>query len=361
MKRTALLLIIALVGLSMLVSCRPAELEGAFVEYKANRFDKALELAQLSTEKYPQNGEAWLLLGRLYGKKDQFADMVSAFDKAVELNPQYATTVQNERTYYFQINFNKGVTNYNAFTKLEDRKSEKAQKTIDNAIEGFNNANIIKTDYTATNLLASCYNISDRSDESLKYYNELTKIAPDTAASWLAVGTFYFTKGNYEKSVENLKKALAIEPNNVEAVTLISQAYDMLKDTDNAITAYEKAKKLNDQEKAFPYNLGLIYNKLLNAEGVDEATKAKYLDKLIENFGQVIELDPDIQIAYQMKAYAEIQKEKYEDAVATLNTGIEHFPEEGALWFNLGIAYTRLAKAKEAKNAFKKAEELGYK
>ena len=35
MKRTSLLLITALVGLSMLVSCRPAELEGAFVEYKA--------------------------------------------------------------------------------------------------------------------------------------------------------------------------------------------------------------------------------------------------------------------------------------------------------------------------------------
>ncbi len=162
MKRTALLFITALVGLSMLVSCRPAELEGAFVEYKANRFDKALELAQLSTEKYPQNGEAWLLLGRLYGKKDQFGKMVDAFDKAVEMNPQYAVTVKNEKIYYFQINFNKGVNNYNTFTKLEDHKSEKAIKTIDQAIEGFSNANLIKTDYTATNLLASCYNISGR-------------------------------------------------------------------------------------------------------------------------------------------------------------------------------------------------------
>lgn len=361
MKRTALLLITALVGLSMLVSCRPAELEGAFVEYKANRFDKALELAQLSTEKYPQNGEAWLLLGRLYGKKDQFTKMVDAFDKAVELNPQYATTVKNERTYYFQINFNKGVTNYNAFTKIEDKKSEKALKTIDRAIEGFANANTIKTDYAATNLLAACYNISDRPDESIKYYTELTKIAPDTASSWLAVGTFYFVKSDFKKAVENLKKALEIDPENVEAITLISQAYDMLKDTDNAIQAYEKAKKLNDKEKAFPYNLGLIYNKLLNVEGIDQATKAKYLDKLVENFGQVIKLDPNIQIAYQMKAYAEIQQEKYNTAVETLNAGIEHFPEEGALWYNLGIAYSRLAKAKEAKDAFKKADELGYK
>ena len=361
MKRTALFLITALVGLSMFVSCRPAELEGAFVEYKANRFDKALELAQLSTEKYPQNAEAWLLLGRLYGKKDQFAKMVEAFDKAVELNPQYETTVKNERTYYFQINFNKGVTNYNAFMKTEDRQSEKAKKIIETAMDGFHNANFIKTDYSAINLLASCYNIANRSDEALKYYIELTKIAPDTATSWLSLGTYYFTKSNFEKSVENLKKALELEPENVEAITLISQAYDMLQDTDNAIKAYEKAKALNNMEKAFPYNLGLIYNKLLNAEGLNPETKTKYLDKLVENFGLVIELDPDIQIAYQMKAYAEIQLEKYNDAIKTLKAGIEYFPKEGALWFNIGIAYSHLAKAKEAKEAFNKAEELGYK
>lgn len=360
MKKFSLFLIAALVGLILLTSCRPPELEGAFVDYNAGRHDSALKLAEIAVQKYPQNGEAWFLVGRIYGKKERFSEMVHAFDKAVALNKQYEKEANNEKTYYFQTSFNKGVTRYNAFTNVEDRESEKALKIINQAISSFKDANTIKTDYKTTALIATSYNISARTDTAFIYFTELTKINPDTTDSWLAVSNYYFHNKNYEKSIDNLKTALELDPNNVEANTLISQAYDMLGDTENALKAYEKAKELNKEEKAFPYNLGLIYNKLLNTEGIDEALKVDYLNKVVENFSLVIDLDPEIQVPYQMKAYGEIQLKKYEDAVGTLMTGIDHFAEDGSLWFNLGIAYTHLEKKKEAEDAFAKAEELGY-
>ncbi len=360
MKKFSLILITALFGLSLLTSCRPPELEGAFVDFNAGRFDNALVLAKEAVAKYPQNGEAWLLLGRLHGKNENIKEMIPAFDKAVALNKQYEKEVENEKMYYFQTMFNKGVNSYNAFTKLEDRSSEKAIQTIDKAIENFKKANLIKRDYKTTDLLATCYNISVRPDEALTYYIQLTEIEPDSAGSWVAVGSFYFYAKNYEKAIENLEKALELDQNNIDAITLLSQSYDMLDDMDNALKAYEKAKALNKEEKAFPYNLGLIYNKMVNKEGLDEATKNAYFGKMIENFGDVIRLDPNIKVPFQMKSFAEIQMKKYEDAVETLNSGLEQFPDDGSLWFNLGVAYTHLQNKVEAKKAFDKATEFGY-
>jgi len=361
MKKFSFLLITGLLVLVMLSSCRPPELEGAFVDFNANRIDQALVNAEKATAKYPGNAEAWFLLGKIYGKKDRFGDMVNAYDKSLTVSKQYEIDIQNERLYYFQTSFNKGVTNYNAFLKQENRETEQAVKIIDNAIRNFKNAKLIKEDYKSTDLLATCYNISVRPEEAFAYYQELIKIDPDTADSWIAVGNYYFVSQKYDKTIENMEKALEIDPNNVEAITLVSQSYDMLEDTENALKSYERAKLLNKEEKAFPYNLGLIYNKLVNVEGLDEATKTTYFDKIVENFGQVIDLDPTINVPYQMKAFAEIHQKKYDEAIVTLKAGIEQFPTDGALLFNLGVAYTHQGKKTEAQAAFDKAEELGYK
>ena len=146
MNKLVLLFAVTIMGLSILTSCRPPELEGAFVDFNAGRIDNALVLAEDAAKKYPDNAEAWLLLGRLYGKKDRIAEMVSAFDKSVALSPQYANEIKTERAYYFQTLFNGGLTNYNAFLKAEDRASEKAIKTIEKAISNFKCANVIQED-----------------------------------------------------------------------------------------------------------------------------------------------------------------------------------------------------------------------
>lgn len=361
MKKFSILIAAFSLALLLLTSCRPPELEGAFVDFNAGRLDNALKLAEKAVSLYPQNAEAWYLLGEIYGKKDRFADMVNAFDKSLAQGNTFATKIETTKLIYFQNAFNNGVNNYNAFTKFEDRKSEKAIKTINRAITAFKNANTIKQDYKSLSLVASSYNISDRSDSAFVFYQEMAKAKPDTADAWIALGNYYFMNKNWDKTIENMKKALEFDENNVEAITLISQSYDMKGDAENALKAYEKAKELNPEEKAFPYNIGLIYNKWLNKEGVSDSDKAFYLEKLVENFGRVIELDPEIEVPYQIKAYAEIQQKKYEDAIETLNSGLELFPEAGELWFNLGVAYTHLNKADEAKDAFKHAEELGYK
>jgi len=100
MKKALVALFSLIILLSVLVSCRPPELEGAFVDYNAGRYDNALKLAKGSTEKYPANAEAWFLLGQIYGKKSMFGEMADAFDQSLKVGPAHKAAIKNEKLYY---------------------------------------------------------------------------------------------------------------------------------------------------------------------------------------------------------------------------------------------------------------------
>ena len=361
MKKILFSLLSILVLGTLLTSCRPPELEGAFVEYKQGRIDNALSLAKEATEKYPNNSEAWFLFGEISAEKGNYKDMVEAFNKSLAIDNKFETKINQAREYYFQTEFNKGVNNYNTYTKQEDRNSEKAKELLNKALQGFQNANMIKEDYKATSLIGFGHILLDKKDEALKYYIRCTEIKPDTSDAWIALGNFYLVEQNYDDAIPALEKALEIDPNNSEAVSLLSQAYDLHGDKEKAIALYEKAMKLDPEQKAYPFNLGLIYYKsTVNDSTLDDATKKEYLKKSSEYFAKVIELDPEVKEAYKIKSSAEIQLEDFQAALETLLQASEMFPDDGEVWYFLGVAYGRLGQAAEAKAAFAKAEELGY-
>ena len=360
MKRSVFFLFTGLLVMSMLSSCRPPELEGAYVDFNAGRFDSALDNAEKAIKLYPANPEAWFMLGRLYGKKDRFGEMVEAFDKSISLGNQFESKIKEEKNYYFQTVFNKGVGGFNKYVKEEDSKSEKAQKILASALDNFLAAKTIRPEYPAALLIARSYNLLDKKDEATAEYKEMTKLYPDSAQPWLEIGKVHFFAEDYKNCVPNFEKALEKDAVNVEAISFLSQAYDKLEDTDNAIKAYEQAIQLNKTEPAFPFNLGLIYNRLANTEGIDEETKKAHLQKIVENFALVVEIDPEQKVGYEMKSYAEIQLQKNADAVETINAALERFPNESSLWFNLGVALTNDGQTDEGKKAFDKAKELGY-
>jgi tetratricopeptide (TPR) repeat protein len=365
MKRIILLSSLILFIVSIISSCRPPELEGAFVDYKAGRMENALKLAKESTEKYPTNPEAWYLLGDIYGQQGDYDKMIESFNKSLELSKQFETQITNQRNFYYTDAFNRAVNNYNTYVKAPDKSDEKAIKVLDQAISDFQKAALVKDTFQPNQLLAVCYSLKGDSVNTIKAYDKLTKVAPDSVSAWLHYGNFYLTHSNFKEATKYLEKAYELDNNNSDVIASLSQAYDFAGDKDKAIVLYDKAVELNPEEKAFPFNLGLLYYKQSIKEGISDADKKTALQKCIDNFARVIELAPDsdedfIKQAYEIKSSAEIQLEKYSDAQATLERAIELFPETGTLYYNLGIVYGRLGQKDKSKEAFAKAEELGY-
>lgn len=372
MKQLSVVLILFL-GLTFLItSCRPPELEGAFVDYKARRMENALKLAIEATEKYPDNAEAPFLLGKIYGEMEKFPEMVEAFNKSLQRSSQYEKDINNLKLYYFQTEYVKGYDNYVAFQQTGGDTSAQAMKLLDMAIQRCQNAIAIDpTDYRPIKLTGLAFNYKNENEEALKYFHKLTEVMPDTADAWYQIGRVHFNNRNFEKAVEYNSKAVELDPSFIPAVELLAFSYESLKDTANAILTYRKASELEPNNVSFLFNLGLIYNRKAATASENNENRLKYYAEAEELFGKAINLDPDqldsyqrslydnnLEIMFSLKCIAQLQQRKFEECKQTVFRGLELFPNSSELYEFLAIAYANLGENEKAKEAEAKAEQL---
>jgi tetratricopeptide (TPR) repeat protein len=79
-----------------------------------------------------------------------------------------------------------------------------------------------------------------------------------------------------------------------------------------------------------------------------------YDQALASNITMIKKTDAHLYI-YRDKAYAQIQLERYNDALATLNGGLAFYPQDAMLWNNKGYALYRTGRMQEALSAYDSA------
>jgi len=358
MSKTMLSIMLFVGLIFVLSSCRPSDLEGAFVHLKNNRIDESLVLAEKVTKEYPENAEGWYLLGVLYGKKDKIADMVTAFDKSLSINQEFKTKIDAESNTYFASKFNSGASNYNAYIRMEDKTSDTAIKKMEESIQNFKDANTIQQDFRAQNLIATGYTLLGKNDEAFKTFTTMTENYPDSASTWISLGKFYFDSKDYDQAIKMFEKASDLDKNDSESVTLLAQCYDIKEMPEKAIPLYKKAIALNDKDSAIPFNLGLLLYKSAISKDVSPEDRKMNLEGAVEALSTSIDLNPDYQSSYQLKGNALLLLQRYAEAREVLEEGVQRFPEDGQMWSDLGVCYTQLNDKEKATNAFSKADAL---
>src|SRR3972149_5220409 len=88
--------------------CGSTELTSAKLYIQQNNFDKALESLLRETEKNPKSDEGFFLLGVVYGGKQQYEDMMKAFDKSLAISKNYESNINESQQYYWANAFNLG-------------------------------------------------------------------------------------------------------------------------------------------------------------------------------------------------------------------------------------------------------------
>lgn len=78
-------------------------------------------------------------------------------------------------------------------------------------------------------------------------------------------------------------------------------------------------------------------------------------DKALASNTTMIKKSDALLYLYRDKAYAQIQLEKYSDAVATVDSGLAIYPNDAMLWNNKGKALEKLGKSQDALMAYDKA------
>ena len=157
------------------------------------------------------------------------------------------------------------------------------------------------------------------------------------------IGLAWLNKGDLDKAMANLTKAIELNPKYAIAYNNRGNAWSDKGEYDKAIADYNRAIELKP-DYAFAYN----------NRGNAWDDKGEY-DKAIADFTKAIELKPDYAFAYNNRGNAWKHKGEYDRAITDYNKAIELDPGYTAAYVNRALAYESLKKFDLARADYEKA------
>ncbi|MBN2367055.1 MAG: tetratricopeptide repeat protein [Calditrichaeota bacterium] len=356
-----------LMGLILLTGCRNPEVEGVVINMQQGLYEKAYDLAKDAVVKYPEDPEAWYLLGELHGRFQKYQEMNEAFNKSLALSDKYKSEIEQLRLKHFAENYNDALKNYyNPAREAEDLAKRK--ELFEKAAEKFLFAHrAMPSRIEPLTPMSVSFLESGDTAQAEKYILQAVEMNPANDTLMVAVGDFYFKIYKLQNAKNMYEKALAVNPENVDAMLALGEIYTREKNWDKALEFFPQAMQRQPDNPAIPNNIAII---LYNNEKYEEAIP--YLLKTIE-------LEPSNQNAYEVLSlcymqsaqkytdkFAETEDTQYRDqalatyqkALSFLEDATTRFPDSTLLWNNLGVTYAQLGMKDKAEEAFERQKQL---
>lgn len=195
------------------------------------------------------------------------------------------------------------------------------------------------------------------------------------------LGSVYTATGKNAEAVEELKRALELEPNSDNGYLRLGRAYLATGQSDAAVSALRKAVDLNPYYWYNHDQLGLAYFRMgrnaealaefKNAADLDPSNGAEYnrigatywrmgkLQDSIEEFKKVIKLQPSGD-AYTNLGTTYFALGRYREAIANFKKAVQINGKNISYMANLADAYRRAGQSEEAAKANGEAIRLAY-
>lgn len=197
---------------------------------------------------------------------------------------------------------------------------------------------------------------------------------------YVSRGVSWAEKGEWDKAIEDLKRAYALDPANAETLIDLCLAYTEKKDFENAVSYGRRAVEATGGKAGAYHALGLA----LEGAGEDQKAEAAYkegiarepsnaelrltlgnlygkekvFDRALAAYEEVVRLDPKNEFVYSNIAY--IREAMGDDAKAmeALGRATEANPRDEVAWYDLGAAYGKRREWDKAVECYKKS--LGF-
>jgi tetratricopeptide (TPR) repeat protein len=199
------------------------------------------------------------------------------------------------------------VLNLKANLYLADNQVEKARENLEKSIR--------KNPAYVTPYLSLAKILTDRNqiDDAIQAYTTLIENRPDQAPAHTLAGTLYEQKGRYDLAQTHYEKALAIDPDHIPAINNLAYLYaEQNLHLDQALELARQARKQTGQVPAIMDTLGWVYYK----------------------------------------------KGLYDSAAMEFEDAARIDPSNPVFFYHLGLAYSKLGRSEDAKNALQKALAL---
>ncbi|WP_293128288.1 tetratricopeptide repeat protein [Microcoleus sp. bin38.metabat.b11b12b14.051] len=256
-------------------------------------------------------------------QKGDYQGAIAAFDRAIQLNPNYAPAYSN-----------RGLARH----KLGDKQG---------AIQDYNQALNINPNLAVaySNRGAARSDLGDKQG-AIQDYNQALKIDPNLAEAYYNRGNARSKLGDNQGAITDYNQALKINPNNANSYNNRGNARSYLGDNQGAITDYNQALKI-DPNNANPYNnRGLTRSELGDNQGA------------IQDYNQALKIDPNLAEVYYNRGNARSYLGDKQGAIQDYNQALKINPNLAQAYSNRGVARSRLGDNQVAIQDFQKAADL---
>lgn len=281
----------------------------------------------------PNREFAYNELGGVYYNKGDYKQALNCFSRMLERNPNAISSLKYRADCYTKLlEHNNAINDYTKLISLEPDKLEHymnrataelaAGKNADACIDMKKGVKMVKKRLSEEYLFAHTFlykncrgsldpkklKVNDlyeeafelytegKRDLTIKKYDEMIKIIPDSALLYFNRGKFKRELEKHEEAIADYKKAVQLDKKSVESWVAMGVSYTYLAKFDDAIKAYLEAIKADDSYAMSYNNVAQIY-----WEKKDTANAIKYLELAVQK-------DPLYKNAYFSLAqvYAEI-------------------------------------------------------
>ncbi|MBK8467450.1 MAG: tetratricopeptide repeat protein [Chloracidobacterium sp.] len=186
---------------------------------------------------------------------------------------------------------------------------------------------------------------------------------------------FYEVK-NYDAALEDLRKGMAIAPNDLPFLKMMGEINMDRKAFPAALEAFQKASKMAPDDADVHYNMARVYFALgdAKAQGTeadlalskgtrfpgeahylagDARQKQGNLVGAIDAYQKAINSKPDIYQAYINLAEVYRNENRFNDAISISKQGLRNFPNDGAIYTSLSEFYSLADRPEDAVQAAK--------
>lgn len=256
---------------------------------------KEQKLEYLGYEIFEEEEITLLNKGQEYTQERNFTKALQAYDKALELNPDFALALGNKAL---------------CLKKLGQPKE--ALKTFNKALELKSNWPDVKTEKAI--LLIE----GGREDEALNCINEVIKSNPGFWKAWHNKGRLMRKFVNTEEALKCFKKAFkiseALPPLHGKILTYLD-----LKEWESALSSIKKLQEaFSPEHEAYPPSWQLLHLKAVAFEELGRNEEALGL------YRKIVEEKPDFKVAWYNKGSLERELGKEEEAVTSLMNAVNH-------------------------------------
>jgi tetratricopeptide (TPR) repeat protein len=178
-----------------------------------------------------------------------------------------------------------------------------------------------------------------------------------TAIDHYVAGQSMMDKGDYSSALAELRAATDVDPSLSVAHTAAGDIYRKQGDWEMAKRSYENACAANPYAFKPQYNLGVIYQRLAEADKKLDSIKAN-LTKAVQAYIRAVTIhgnDFDANLNLSVCYY---QLEKYDLAEQYCKAALELDPKSAMAYSNMGIIYDCLGRPYDAIAAYKSSLEL---